>query len=191
MDLACAIDTSVALRLADANVFHVVSQLFSSVVIPQDVLDEIINHRELKEAIASYAAAGRIVITSRASMNAFEAVSYDAAMTAMRPYLSPRPGLRSNIGEMSAVATAIAHSVPIVLMDDGEAETVISRIRGICDQVQIFRSPAVIRAATARRLVPAKTARALTKAWTGMGNAPRPSESGEELLAALRRADCH
>jgi hypothetical protein len=43
---------------------------------------------------------------------------------------------------MSAVAIAIALSVPIVLMDDSEVEKVIAGIPGIGDEINIFRSVA-------------------------------------------------
>lgn len=147
-----------------------------------------VNHRELKNEIAGYVSAGTAIIMARADMGGFEAASYDAVIRSLTPYLSPRPGLRSNIGEMSVVATAIARSVPVVLMDDAEAEAVILRIPGVGDQLQVFRSAALIGVAAAYALVSPKTARALAKAWAGCAPTHKPSESSETLLEILDRA---
>ncbi len=97
----------------------------------------------------------------------------------MRPYLSHEQGPYSNIGEMSAIAMAIALSVPIVLMDDSEAEGVIAHIPGIQDEIQIFRSIAAIRAAKALGIISRKTERALEKRWASPGGSPIQSEDGK------------
>lgn len=90
---------------------------------------------------------------------------------------------------MLAVAMAIALSVPIVLMDDSEAEEVIAGIPGIGDEINIFRSVAVIRAAKAHDIIHRRTERALEKKWGSKGQPPMRSEDGELLIEALKQAD--
>jgi predicted nucleic acid-binding protein len=80
---------------------------------------------------------------------------------------------------MSAVAMAIALSVPIVLMDDSEAEKVIAGIPGIRDGINIFRSVAVIRAAKAFNIIFRRTERALEKKWASKVKSPMRSENEE------------
>jgi len=89
---------------------------------------------------------------------------------------------------MSAVAMAVALSVPIVLMDDLEAEKVIAGILGIRNEINIFRSVAVIRAARARDIIIRKTERALEKKWANKDQSPMRSEDGDLLIEALKQA---
>lgn len=186
--VACVVDTSTIIRLGDEGIFGVIPGLFECTIIPVEVLDEIINHQALKDEIEEYRAEGKIRVAARNTMDRFERASYDAAMDSMRPYLSDRRGLRSNIGEMSVVATAAALAVPIVLMDDSEAEGVIARIEGIHDQIGIFRSVAVVKAARFLDQIPRKTERACLKVWMSKHGTPLPSENGELLVEAVRKA---
>lgn len=158
--VTCVVDTSTIIRLGDEGIFGVIPRLFDCVIVPVEVLDEIINHQALKGEIEEHRAEGKIRVTARNTMDRFKGASYDAAIGSMRPYLSDRRGPRSNIGEMSVVATAIALAFPIVLMDDSEAEGVIARIAGIRDQIDIFRTVAVVRAARILDQIPRKTERA-------------------------------
>lgn len=89
---------------------------------------------------------------------------------------------------MSAVAMAVALSVPIVLMDDLEAEKVIAGILGIRNEINIFRSVAVIRAAKARDIILRRTERALEKKWGSKGRPLMRSEDGDLLIEALKQA---
>jgi len=188
VETACVVDTSVIVRLGDERIFHVIPQLFACAIVPQEVLDEIINHQALKRQISTYQQAAKVKIAGRIMLNQFQRASYDSAISSMRPYLSCEQGPYSNIGEMSAVALAIALSVPIVLMDDSDAEKVIARIPGIQDEIRIFRSVAVIRAAKACDIVSRRTERALEKKWASKGYAPMHSEDGEVLREALKKA---
>lgn len=124
-------------------------------------------------------------VTACGTLNEFEQAAYDAAMRSMRPYLSQRRDSRSNIGEMSVVATAIALSIPTVLMDDSEAEHVISAISGLGDQISVFRSVAVVRAARILKGITSKIERACVKAWTSKTRSPMPSEDGTLLIKAV------
>jgi hypothetical protein len=90
---------------------------------------------------------------------------------------------------MLAVAMAIALSVPIVSMDDSEAEEVIAGIPGIGDEINMFRSVAMIRAAKAHYIIHRRTERALEKKWGSKGQPPMGSEDGELLIEALKQAD--
>lgn len=174
--VACVVDTSTIIRLGDEGIFGVIPGLFECTIIPVEVLDEIINHQALKDEIEEYRAEGKIRVAARNTMDRFERASYDAAMDSMRPYLSDRRGLRSNIGEMSVVATAAALAVPIVLMDDSEAEGVIARIEGIRDQIGIFRSVAVVKTARFFYQIPRKTERACLSSH---GFSRRPSHAAQ------------
>ena len=188
MEHACVVDTSVILRLGDEDAFHVIPQLFACTIVPQKVLDEIINHQELKKEMEMYQQKGKVKIVGSTLLNQFQEASYNSVITSLRPYLSYEPGPHSNIGEMSAVAMAVALSVPIVLMDDSEAERVIARIPGIRDEINIFRSVAVIRAARARDIITRKTERALEKKWGSKGRPLMRSEDGDLLIEALKQA---
>jgi len=157
--------------------------------VPEKVLDEIINHQELRKEIEAYQQEAKVKIVGCTMLNQFQQASYDAVITSLRPYLSYERGPHSNIGERSAVARAIALSVPIVLMDDSEAEEVIAGIPGIRDEINIFRSVAVIRAAKAHDIIHRRTERALEKKWGSKGQPPMRSEDGELLIEALKQAD--
>ena len=188
MEHACVVDTSVILRLGDEDAFHVIPQLFACTIVPQKVLDEIINHQELKKEMEMYQQKGKVKIVGSTMLNQFQQASYNSVITSLRPYLSYEPGPHSNIGEMSSVAMAIALSVPIVLMDDLEAEKVIAGILGIRNEINIFRSVAVIRAAKARDIILRRTERALEKKWGSKGRPLMRSEDGDLLIEALKQA---
>mgnify|MGYP001175613410 CR=1 FL=1 len=182
---ACVVDTSIILRLWDDKVFNVVPSIFAHVVIPGEVMGEIINHKELKIAINTYITEGKIVITTRADMDEFERATYDSVMSSLRRYLSSCPGARSNRGEMAVAATAIARTIPVVLMDDSEAERVISRIIDTREQISIYRSAAVVRAAKALGALPPRIERALLKKWATKGRQITSSEDGAMLAQVL------
>jgi hypothetical protein len=74
-------------------------------------------------------------------------------------------------------------------MHDSEAEEVIAGIPGIGDEINIFRSVAVIRAAKAHDIIHRRTERALEKKWGSKGQPPMRSEDGELLIEALKQAD--
>jgi len=73
-------------------------------------------------------------------------------------------------------------------MDDLEAEKVIAGILGIRNEINIFRSVAVIRAAKARDIILRRTERALEKKWGSKGRPLMRSEDGDLLIEALKQA---
>lgn len=188
MKSACVVDASVIIRLGGERVFHVIPQLFSCAMVPHEAFDEIINDQELKKQIETYRQTAKAKIVGRIMLDQFQRASYDSVISSMRPYLSSEQSEYSNIGETSSVAMAIALSVPIVLMDDSEAEGVIEQIPGIRNGINIFRSIAAIRAAKALGIISRKTERALEKRWASQGDSPTQSEDGKLLVEALKKA---
>ncbi len=53
---------------------------------PEKVLDEVINHQELRKEIEAYQQEAKVKIVGCTMLNQFQQASYDAVITSLRPY---------------------------------------------------------------------------------------------------------
>lgn len=167
----CVLDTSPVFRLADFGLLNLVCDLFSPVYVPTAVLNEVLTPPEIRKELVRLIASGAMVEVNPNGLQGVQRALYDVTMASLRPYMTDDSrSPNANAGEMNAVSIGKALDVPVIVMDDGDAEDVLRYQLGWDeDTLLIFHGAELIIAGKTFGLIDSKTARACIKRFTGEG----------------------